>query len=74
MAWCGRAAVASLRAAEGLQTSVPLVWKSLSALTSTKEPVRMVMWASISSRARSTFSGIPVTSKTGSLSRLGVTM
>lgn len=37
-------------------------------------PVRMAMCASISLRADSTLSGNPVTSKTGSLSRLGVTM
>ena len=37
-------------------------------------PVRMAMWASISLRAASTFSGRPVTSKTGSLSLDGVTM
>lgn len=55
-------------------TSVPLVWKSLSPCRSTKVPVRRVMWVSISSLALSTFSGMPVTSKTGSFSRLGVTM
>lgn len=37
-------------------------------------PVRIAMCASISRRAVSTLSGRPVTSKTGSLSRLGVTM
>lgn len=37
-------------------------------------PVRTAMWASISFLAASTLSGRPVTSKTGSLSRDGVTM
>lgn len=37
-------------------------------------PVRIAMCASISLRAVSTLSGSPVTSNTGSLSRLGVTM
>lgn len=37
-------------------------------------PVRTAMWASISFLAASTLSGKPVTSKTGSLSRDGVTM
>ncbi len=55
-------------------TSVPLQWKSLSPWRSTKAPVRRVMCVSISSRARSTFSGMPVTSNTGSFSRLGVTI
>jgi len=55
-------------------TSVPFEWKSLSPCRSTKVPVRRVMWVSISSLARSTFSGMPVTSNTGSFSLLGVTM
>ena len=41
---------------------------------SSTPPVLAAMWLSISWRAFSTFSGRPVTSKMGSLSRLGVTM
>lgn len=54
--------------------SMPFVWKSSSFCPSITPPVRMAMWLSISSLALSTFSGSPVTSNTGSLSRLGVTM
>lgn len=45
-----------------------------SSVVSILPPVRVVMWLSISFRALSTLSGIPVTSNTGSLSLDGVTI
>ena len=51
------------------------LWNKLSSLPpSSMPPVRTVMWLLISLRALSTFSGNPVTSNTGSLSREGVTI
>lgn len=59
----------------GYVWSMPFVWKSFASSHGfISPPVLIAMWASISFLAVSTFSGSPVTSKTGSLSLLGVTM